>query len=137
MSLALAKAAKLRPEIRLAQALSEFEASLVDDQKTVYRESIQGLTTPGPREVGRFTAEVDLNAQRRKSRQCIGPRLARFLQAVQQFCIVVDIAVGGSQSQIGCAVWGVVKFSLQVSQKYSPTYALAQSTALCARCFPL
>ena len=121
MSLALAKAAKLRPEIKLAQALSEFEASLVDDQKTVYRESIQGLTTPDPREVGRFTAEVDLNAQRRKSRQCIGPRLARFLQAVQQFCIVVDIAVGGSQSQIGCAVWGVVKFSLQVSQRFDFT----------------
>lgn len=33
MALSLAKAAPLKPEIKLAQALSEFEAVLVDDQK--------------------------------------------------------------------------------------------------------
>lgn len=33
MALALAKAAPLNPEIKVAQALSEFEAVLVDDQK--------------------------------------------------------------------------------------------------------
>ena len=114
MSLAIAKAAPLRPEIRLAQAISDFEANLVEDQKALFRGQRSLLNTPTAQDVGRFTAEVDRNAQRRKSRQCIGPRLARFLQAVQQFSTMVDVAVGGTQSQIGCAVWGVVKFSLQV-----------------------
>jgi hypothetical protein len=36
------------------------------------------------------------------------------LQAVQQFSTIVDTMVGGSQSQIACAIWGVVKMSIQV-----------------------
>ena len=128
MSLAIAKAAPLRPEIRLAQALSEYEASLAEDQKTLFREQRSSLTTPNIQDVGRFTAEVDRNAQRRNTRRCIGPRLTRFLYAVQQFSTVVDVAVGGTQSQIGCAVWGVVKFSLQVRGLYDYLSADVQAS---------
>lgn len=37
MSQALTAAARLKPEIRLAQAVSEFEADLPGEQKAVFR----------------------------------------------------------------------------------------------------
>lgn len=70
---------------------------------------------PNPTDVMRFTAEIDRNANRnRKSRQCGGTRLTNVLHAIQQFSTVVDVMVGGSQSQIACALWGTVKISLLV-----------------------
>ena len=47
MALSLAKAAPLKPEIRLAQELSEFEAVLADDQKTKLR-TYRGQAPPNP-----------------------------------------------------------------------------------------
>lgn len=115
LALSLAKAAPLKPEIKLAQALSEFEAVLPDDQKTKLR-TYRGQSPPNPTDVMRFTAEIDRDAGRtRKSRQCVGPRLTNVLHAVQQFSSVVDLIVGSSQSQIAGAVWGAVKISLQVT----------------------
>ena len=112
MALSLAQAAPLKPEIKLAQALSEFEAILTDDQKSKVR-TYRGQL-PIPTEVTRLT-EIDRDANRnRKSRQCVGTRLTSLLQAVQQFSKVVDLIVGSSQSQISGAIWGSVKISLQI-----------------------
>lgn len=112
MALSLAKAAPLKPEIRLAQALSEFEAALPDDKKTKLR-TYRGQLPPNPTDVIRFTAEIDRDAGRnRRSRQCVGPRLTNILNAVQQFSTVVDPIA--SQSHIASAIWGTVKISLQV-----------------------
>ena len=114
MALPLAKAAPLKPQIKLAQALSEFEAVLPDDQKITLR-TYRGQSPPTPTDVTRFTAEVDRDAGRnRKSRQCVGTRLTNVLHSVQQFSTIADIIVGSSQSQIAGAVWGTVKISLQV-----------------------
>ena len=114
MALPLAKAAPLKPQIKLAQALSEFEAVLPDDQKTKLR-TYRGQSPPNPTDVMRFTAEIDRDAGRnRKSRQCVGTRLTNVLQSIQQFSTVVDLIVGSSQSQIAGAIWGTVKLSLQV-----------------------
>ena len=114
MALSLAKAAPLKPEIKLAQALSEFEAVLADDQKTKLR-TYRGQSPPNPTDVMRFTAEIDRDASlNRKSRQCVGTRLTNVLHAVQQFATVVDFIVGASQSQIAGAIWGTIKVSLQV-----------------------
>lgn len=114
MALSLAKAAPLKPEIKLAQALSEFDAILSDDQKTRLRD-YRGQSPPNPTDVIRFTAEIDRdNSRNRKSRQCVGTRLTNVLQGVQQFSSVVDSIVGSSQSQIAGAIWGTVKLSLQV-----------------------
>lgn len=114
MALSLAKAAPLKPEIKLAQALSEFEAVLANDQKTQLR-VYRGQQPPNPTDVMRFTAELDRDAGRnRKSRQCVGTRLTNVLNAIQQFSTVVDFIVGSSQSQIASAIWGAVKISLQV-----------------------
>lgn len=114
MALSLARAAPLKPVIKLAQALSEFETILPDDQKTKLR-THRGQSPPNSTDVIRLTAEIDRSAGRnRKSRQCLGPRLTNVLHSIQQFSTVVDLIVGSSQSQIGCAIWGAVRISLQV-----------------------
>ena len=115
MALPLAKAAPLKPQIRLAQALSEFEAVLDDDQKSRFR-TYRGQSAPTPTDVTRFTAEIDRDSCRnRKSRQCVGTRLTNVLHSVQQFSTVADLIVGSSQSQIAGAIWGTVRLSLQVT----------------------
>lgn len=114
MALSLAKAAPLKPEIKLAQALSEFQAILNDDQKTKLR-NYRGQSPPSSTDVMKFTAEIDWHASRnRKSRRCVGTRLTNVLHAVQQFSNVVDVVVGSSQSHIAGLIWGTVKLSLQV-----------------------
>ena len=113
MALSVANPGPLKPEIRLVQALSEFEAILPDDQKTKLR-TYRGQL-PNSTDVMRFTAEIDRDASRnRKSRQCVGTRLTNVLHAVQQFSTGVDAIVGSSQSQIAGVIWGTVKISLQV-----------------------
>lgn len=115
MAQSLTKAAPLKPEIKLAQALSEFEAILSDDQKAKLH-TYRGQSPPNPADVMRFTAEIDSDASRnRKSRQCVGTRLTNVLNAVQQFSTIVDFIVGNSQSQIAGAIWGTVKISLQLN----------------------
>lgn len=115
MALALTKAATLKPEIQLAQAISEYEAILNDAQKAKLR-IFKGQRPPSAQDVMRLTAEIDNdNARLRKSRHCVGPRLTNLLQSVQQFSTVVDLCVGGSQNLMASAIWGVVKMSLQVS----------------------
>lgn len=114
MALPLSKATRLKPEIRLAQALSEYEAVLADDQKSKLR-GYRAQSPPSASDVMRLTAEIDQDAVRnRKSRQCVGPRLSNVLQAAQRFTAVVDVAVGGSQCPIASGIWAVLKLSLQV-----------------------
>ena len=101
---ATATAAPLKPEIKLAQALSEFEDILADDQKTKLR-LYRGQSPPNPADVMRFTAEIDREAGRnRKSRQCVGTRLTNVPHGVQQFSTIVDFIVESSQSQIASAI---------------------------------
>ena len=115
MALSIANAASLKPEIKLAQALSEFEAVLSTDEKTKLR-AYHGQSPPTSTDVMRFTAEIDRDATRnRRSGQCFGARLTNVLHAVQQFSSVVDPMVGTSQSQIAAAIWGTVKISIQVN----------------------
>ena len=110
----LSKAKPLSPELKLKQSLSEYETILDSDQKMKLR-TYHGTSPPTVDDVMRFTAEIDNDAARtRKSRQCVGPRLTNVLQGVQQFASTVDVVVGGSQSLIACAVWGVLKISLLV-----------------------
>jgi hypothetical protein len=118
---ALAKASSLKPEIRLAQAVSEFEADLSNEQKSAFRtlKSQSFSTTPGPRDVMRLTAEFDRRISKKFSSQCFGPRFTNFLHGAQQFAVLGDVVVGGSQNLIACGVWSVVRMSLLVSDFFS------------------
>lgn len=117
MSKALITAAPLKAEIRLAQAVSEFEAGLSSEQKTEFNSSrARALNEPPSiKDVMQLTAEIN----RRLSRKVVGgrglgTRTHSFLQCVQQFAALGDIIIGGSQSQIACGVWSLVRTSLLV-----------------------
>src|SRR4030081_1535543 len=107
MSSVLANAARLKPEIRLAQAVSHFEADLSTEHKArfnIYRSQSRD-SLPDPNDVMQITAEIDRPAAGKGgSWRCLGTRLTNFLQAVQQFAALGDIIVGGSQNPIACGV---------------------------------
>ncbi|KAF2996539.1 hypothetical protein E8E14_002429 [Neopestalotiopsis sp. 37M] len=78
MSTALRSAGPLKPDIRLAQALSVFEASLSTGDKAMLRSSKSQWydKTPTVDDVMRLTAEADAQAKRSLgSGRCFGPRL--------------------------------------------------------------
>ena len=118
MSNVLANASRLKPEIRLAQAVSQFDADLSSDQKATlhtYRSRIQDVPL-GPSDVMRLTAEIDRRATRKMGDgRCFGPRMTNFLHGVQQFAALGDVVIGGSQNLIACGVWSLVRLSLLVS----------------------
>jgi hypothetical protein len=113
----MANASRLKPEIRLAQAVSQFEADLSDKQKIAFRtlKSQSRNSPPNPSDVMRLTAEIDCQMSRKAGRRCFGPRFTNFLQGVQQFAALGDVVVGGSQNLIACGVWALVRMSLLVS----------------------
>lgn len=107
MALALETAAPLKPKVRLAQAISEFEADLTTQQKIQfgsYKQRVRKFL-PGISDVMRLTAEIDQKTSLKVTRsRCYGPRFTNFLQAVQQFIGLGDIIVGGTQNLIACGV---------------------------------
>jgi hypothetical protein len=117
MSTALAKVSPLKADIRLAQAVSKFEADLSNQQKSAFRtlKSQSLSTTPSSSDVMRLTAEVDRRISKKFGGQCFGPRFTNFLQGVQQFAALGDVVVGGSQNLVACGVWSLVRMSLLVS----------------------
>lgn len=119
MSTALAKASRLKPEIRLAQAVSQFEADLSSERKAAfqsYRSQVQN-SPPNHSDVMRLAAEIDGRASVKigGGGRCFGPRLINVLQAVQQFAALGDFIVGSSQNIIACGVWALVRTTLLVS----------------------
>ena len=117
MSSALANAARLKADIRLAQAVSSFEADLSPDQKTVLRshQSQSRGSPPDINDVMRLTAEIDRPASGKfGGGRCFGPRFTNVLQSAQQFAALGDVIVGGSQNIIACGVWSLVRMSLLV-----------------------
>jgi len=119
MSTALASAGQLKPEIRLADAISQFEADLSTEQKATFRAFRTQLldSPPDTSDVMRLTAEIDRHTSGNVvgGRRCLGPRLMSFLEAVQRFAALGDIIVGGSQNIIACGIWSLVRMSLLVS----------------------
>lgn len=118
MSDALANASRLKPDVRLAEAVSKFVADLSNEQKTTFHayRSKPRHCPPDPKDVMRLTAEIDRQAFGKASgRRCVGPRLTNFLQAVQQYAALGDVIMGATQNLIAAGVWSLVRLSLLVS----------------------
>jgi hypothetical protein len=111
----VSNAARLKPEIRLAEAISLFEAGLISAQKVELRNSkTQSLKrAPDSSDVMRLTADID---RQTKGKRCFGPLFTSFLGTVQQFAALGDVIVGGSQNIIACGVWSLVRMSILVCQ---------------------
>lgn len=112
MALAFRRAGRLTPEIRLAQAISQFEASLSDRAKADFKtlKSQAQNNTPGVQDVMTVTAEIN----KRTPKAVIGPRFTNMLMAAQQFATIGDVIIGGFQNLPACGVWCVVRTSLVV-----------------------
>ena len=108
MALMLAKAAPLKPEIELTQALHDYEKILSDEDRSQLRS--QGL--PDATAAINLTTQIDRKCSSRRS-QCVGPRMITFLESIQQFSQVVDVFVS-SHPEVAALVWGGVKFALLV-----------------------
>ncbi|KAM0424477.1 hypothetical protein ACHAPT_010401 [Fusarium lateritium] len=115
VSSAVGFAAKLKPEIRLAQAISEFNASLNNqNQRTKFR-NLQSQSPPDPDDIIRLTEEINRDGARtHRSWRPYGTRLVAMLERMRQFAPIGDVLVGGSQNLIACGVWAVVRLSLEV-----------------------
>ncbi|KAM0224224.1 hypothetical protein ACHAPA_004116 [Fusarium lateritium] len=121
MALSLRDRSPLKPEIRLAQAVSEFEALLTSEQKISFSASRSSAasTAPSMSDVMRLTAEVDLKATSKHGRgRCFGPRMTNILQSIQQFAALGDVVIGGSQNLIACGVWAAARMTLHVMTGY-------------------
>jgi hypothetical protein len=82
MSALLANASRLRPEIRLAQAISQFEADLSSEHKAAFHtyRSQSHNSPPSHINVIRLTAEIDRRASGKVGGgRCFGPRLINIL----------------------------------------------------------
>ncbi|KAM0244239.1 hypothetical protein ACHAP5_006452 [Fusarium lateritium] len=121
MSLSLRDRFPLKPEIRLAQAVSEFEAILTSEQKASFSISRSSAvsTAPSMSDVMRLTAEIDFKATSKHGRgRCLGPRMTNILQSIQQFAALGDVVIGGSQNLIACGVWAAARMTLHVMTGY-------------------
>ena len=108
MALALADAASLKPEIKLEQALRDYETILSDED----RNQLHSQGRPDATAAIKFTTLIDRECSNRR-RQCMGPRLITFLESIQQFSQVVDTFVS-SNPTVAALVWGGVKLALLV-----------------------
>ena len=114
MALAVRSAAPLKPEIKLAQAISEFEAVLRPEDKVQFR-NYKTQSAPDVQDVLRLTTALDREDERKsRRRKPLGPRLTSLLHVVQQFSSAVDVVVGGAQNMIASGVWGAMRLMLQV-----------------------
>jgi hypothetical protein len=112
----VARVSKLKPELRLSQAVSEFQASIPREEKTKFQKWTLSLSTEPPEswDVAKLTSEIDRHVSG-PTRRCYGPRFMNVLQAVQQYASLGDIVIGGSQNLAACGVWAVVRLTLTVS----------------------
>ena len=108
MALILASAASLSPEIKLTQALADYEAILSDEDRTAFCAQKQ----PDHMDAIKLTIIIDSQCSARR-RQCLGSRLITFLESVQNFSGIVDTFVS-SKPHVAALVWGGVKLALLV-----------------------
>ncbi|KAJ2905009.1 hypothetical protein MKZ38_006665 [Zalerion maritima] len=111
----------LDPHLRLAAAVSEFEADLSMEEKTALRRSTARAVSFQPKssDVMALTAEIDRRAREEKRVRCFGPRFTNFLHGVQQFAALGDVLIGGSQNLIACGVWSIVRMTLLAAVNFS------------------
>ncbi|KAI1370307.1 hypothetical protein F4677DRAFT_465593 [Hypoxylon crocopeplum] len=108
---------RLRPEIELGKAVSDFKYILSVEQNAAFQMMrAHALASPPTiRDVMNLTAEIDQKRRQQKggAHRCFGPRFTMILESVQQYASLEDIIIGSSQNIIACGAWAltVVKFS--------------------------
>ncbi|KAF6818533.1 NACHT domain-containing protein [Colletotrichum musicola] len=120
LSTAVGTVAKLKPEIRLAQAISEFSVCLSGDKDRHAKfKNLQTRRPPNPLEVLQLTEEINRDgARRHKSWRPFATRLVAILDRIRQFAPIGDVLIGGSQNLLACGVWAAVRMALEISLSF-------------------
>ena len=118
MDLAVTNTAPLKPEIRLAQALKEFDALLTDHE----RQKLHAEGKPDAAAAINLATVIDQECSSQR-RQCLGPRLMTCLESIQKFTTVADTFVS-SHPEFAALVWGGVKLALLVMARWRVTSKL-------------
>ncbi|KAF4444283.1 NACHT domain-containing protein [Fusarium austroafricanum] len=94
---------KLKAEVRLAQAISEFSGSLTAEKDRVRFKNLQSQSPPGSDEIIKLTEEINRDGARlHRSWRPYGTRLVAILERIRQFAPIGDVLIGGSQNLITC-----------------------------------
>ncbi|KAL0930471.1 NACHT domain-containing protein [Colletotrichum truncatum] len=120
LSTAVGTVGKLKPEIRLAQAISEFSVCLSGDKDRHAKfKNLQTRRPPNALEVVQLTEEINRDgARRHKSWRPYATRLVAILDRIRQFAPIGDVLIGGSQNLLACGVWAAVRMALEVSLSF-------------------
>lgn len=113
----LALNGRLKPEVRLGLAISEFAQVLDSERRKEFRsmQSTQDAQICG-RDIIKMTEEINQEgARRHRSWRPHGTKVGGFLARIQTFATIGDVFVGGSQNLIASGVWSAVRLSLTVS----------------------
>ena len=112
--------------IRLSKAITAFR-ELVSGQNTWSVENRFELSTtpPMPDDIVQITTYIEGHVKRQQSQ--LVTRFWDSLRMVQGAATVIDKIVGGSQNEIACSVWAIVRFTLQVLYPRSQCVLLAGS----------
>ncbi|KAH8890530.1 hypothetical protein GQ53DRAFT_867597 [Thozetella sp. PMI_491] len=109
---------KLKPEVKLAQAISEFALVLDEPRRRTFK-VLRTRSPPLPSDVIRLTEEINSDGSRQhKSWKPFGTRLVAILERVQLISCVGDAIVYGAQNMIASGIWAAVKMSLQLATSY-------------------
>ena len=115
MSTAVSKAGNLKPEIRLAQALSEYCACLGESRAREFK-SLRTTSPPTPQDVITLTEEINRDGSRKhRAWRPYATRTAMFLDKVQTLSRIGDFLVGSSQNLMASGIWATVKITLGIA----------------------
>lgn len=110
--------AQLPPELRLAQAVSEFAQTLNGEGKRDFMklQAQCASSAPTASDVIKMTEKLNREGARRHASwtPAAGTRLGGFLSRLQKFAEAGDVLIGGSQSLIASGVWTAVRVALEV-----------------------
>ncbi|KAK1463181.1 NACHT domain-containing protein [Colletotrichum melonis] len=121
ISTAVAAVGKLKPEIRLAQTISEFSVSLKrhQDDFHIRFKNLQTRSPPTAMEVLQLTEEINRDgAHRHRSWRPNATRLVTVLERIRQFAPIGDVLVGGAQNLLASGVWATVRMTLEISLSF-------------------
>ncbi|RFN45421.1 nacht domain-containing protein, partial [Fusarium flagelliforme] len=119
VSSAVGFTARLKPEIRLAQAISEFSTCLQNKNQRARFKNLHSQSPPSPDDIIRLTEEINRDGARsHRLWRPYGTRLVAILERMRQFAPIGDVLVGGSQNLIACGVWAAVRLSLETSLSF-------------------
>lgn len=115
----LVLAGRMKPEVRLGVAISEFAKTLDDKQRQQFHRMQTSNKHLTGLDVVRATEEMNKDlvdgSSRRRAWITYGTKAGSFLSRVQKFASVGDVLIGGTQNMIATGVWSAIRLCLMVS----------------------